>query len=193
MSPAATLGLLQLRLRRRAHRGPVDRTGRDQAEPVLGLPADLPGHDVVASRVDPPAVVRTHQHRRNVDVVIGVAHRDPPARRRVPRPRDPGPVHQLGGHLGPLPVVEHDVLGAVAQRAVPHDPARYLPVRAGRRLGLCDPRGHRRITQVRRQRVDPEAPVFAPAGLVQVRHRIPGRHHPRVHVLVGPARPGPIR
>lgn len=81
---------------------------------AFGLSADA----VLA--VARPGAVRAYQGGDDVDVVWGVAHRDPPACPLVAFGGDAAGVQDAPGDLGPLVVGQDAVAGGRAHRAVPH-------------------------------------------------------------------------
>ncbi len=90
-----------------------------QAEFLLDLAAFGLGALAVAV-VARAAAVLAHGGGHDVDVVLGVAHRDPPAGGVVTVGGDAGGVHDPAGDLGPLLVGQIAVARRGAHGAVPH-------------------------------------------------------------------------
>ncbi len=90
--------------------GPVPGSGPSQPEPVLGGPASLADAVVVVPEAGPYSVLAS-QHRHDVDVIRGVADRDPsdrvvlavgasPVRCRMSRRSEPTRRRRTSGHWG---------------------------------------------------------------------------------------------
>ena len=131
---SAPLCFLCLRASRSAGRGPVSRRGPAQSEPVLDGEAGFP-HPVVVVRHARPPPVLAGQRRHDMDMVGGVPDSHPADRLIVLSARgQTGPVHDPGGHLGPLLVRQQPVPRCGACHAMPHRPVRRPVPERGDRL-----------------------------------------------------------
>ena len=180
---ALTRRLLQLRPRRRPRRRPIRRSGHRQPVTALDLPRRHPQPRVVMARPDPPTVVLANQHHRDVDVVIGMSHRHPPRPTPIAGLGDPRTMQQLPRDPRPLPVTQGSVGGRDAGRAMPH-----IPTPARTRPRRRQPRRNGRRLQRGDQRPENQTPGRATDGLPRRVPTIPSGDHPRVRVLLRPAR-----